>query len=198
MGWMHDMLAVRRTRIRFTAAGTTTCVTFSMLYMLHRELHPAVLARRGRARQRRAARQDAGRRVAEVRDAAHAVRLHVRASRARSCCSWAASSASGASGTTIAASTGTCSTIRRTPALRRYVQDLNWHYQAEPALHEVRLRSGRLPLDRLQRQREQRRLDRALRARSPRFRRDGLQLHAGAARRTTGSACPSRAATPSC
>ena len=35
----------------------------------------------------------------------------------------------------------------------------------EPALHEVRLRSGGLPLDRLQRQREQRRLDRPLRAR---------------------------------
>ena len=83
---------------------------------VHRELRPAVLARRSRARQGRAARQDAGRRVAEVRDAAHALRLHVRASRARSCCSWAASSASGASGTTTAASTGTCSTIRRTRA----------------------------------------------------------------------------------
>ena len=35
------------------------------------------------------------------------------------------------------------------------------------------LRSRGLPLDRLQRQREQRRLDRALRARSPRLRRDG-------------------------
>ena len=45
-----------------------------------------------------------------------------------------------------------------------------------------RLRSRRLPLDRLQRQREQRRLVPALRARSPRFRGDGVQLHAGAAR----------------
>ena len=85
--------------------------------------------------------------------------------RARSCCSWAASSGSGASGTTIAASTGTCSTIRRTPAL----QPLRAGSQprsisAEPALHEARLRAGRLPLDRLQRQREQRRLARPLRA----------------------------------
>ena len=110
-----------------------------LLRALHaqRELHAAVLARRGRAREARADRQDAGRRVAEVRVAARALRLHVRASRARSCCSWAASSGSGASGTTIAASTGTCSTIRRTPPLRRYVQDLNRLYQAEPALHQA-------------------------------------------------------------
>ena len=67
---------------------------------VHRELHPAVLARRGGARQAVAARQDARRRVAEVRQPARAVRLHVRRTRARSCCSWAASSASGASGTT--------------------------------------------------------------------------------------------------
>ena len=40
-------------------------------------------------------------------NAARALRLHVRRTRARSCCSWAASSASGASGTTTAASTGT-------------------------------------------------------------------------------------------
>ena len=48
---------------------------------VHRELRAAVLARRGRARQGLDARQDAGRRVAEARDAARALRLHVRASR---------------------------------------------------------------------------------------------------------------------
>ena len=42
--------------------------------------------------------------------------------------------------------------------LERFVQDLNRVYRAEPALHQVRLRVGRLPLDRLQRQREQRRV----------------------------------------
>ena len=57
-----------------------------------------------------------------------------------------------------------------------------------------RFRSGRLPLDRLQRQREQRRLDRALRARPPRLRRDGLQLHAGAARRLPDRRAGRRAA----
>ena len=47
---------------------------------LQRELHPAVLARRGRARQGLAARQDAGRRLAEARQPARALRLHVRPS----------------------------------------------------------------------------------------------------------------------
>ena len=76
--------------------------------------------------------------------------------RARSCCSWAASSDSGASGTTIAASTGICSTIRGTPALKQFVQALNWHYHAEPSLHQSDFEPRRLPVDRLQRQREQR------------------------------------------
>ncbi len=45
---------------------------------LHRELHPAAVARRGRPRQGLAPRQDAGRRLAEVRQPAAALRLHVR------------------------------------------------------------------------------------------------------------------------
>ena len=67
---------------------------------LQRELRAAALARRGRARQGVAARQDAGRPLAEVRQPAAPLRLHVRATRARSCCSWATSSRSGANGTT--------------------------------------------------------------------------------------------------
>ena len=78
------------------------------------ELHPAAVARRGGARQGLAARQDAGRRLAEVRQPAPALRLHVGAAGRRSSCSWAARSASGRSGRTSAASTGTCSTRRRT------------------------------------------------------------------------------------
>ena len=45
---------------------------------------------------------------------------------------------------------------------RRYVQDLNPLYQSEPALHQADFDPGRLPLDRLQRHREQRRLAGAL------------------------------------
>ncbi len=47
-------------------------------------LHPAAVARRGRARQALAARQDAGRRVAEAGELSPADRLHDRRTRARS------------------------------------------------------------------------------------------------------------------
>ena len=50
--------------------------------------------------------------------------------------------------------------------LRRFVQDLNQLLRARAGAVRARLRSRRLPLDRLQRQREQRGVDRALRARS--------------------------------
>ncbi len=77
-------------------------------------------------------------------------------SRARSCCSWAASSASGASGTTSRASTGTCSTSPRTPACSAGWPTCNRLLRSEPALHERRLRPGRLRVDRLPGRRHQR------------------------------------------
>ena len=67
--------------------------------------------------------------------------------------------------------------------LQRFVRDLNRLLPRGARAARARLRSGGLPLDRLQRQREQRRLVRAPRGRSRRPSRDGLQLHAGAARR---------------
>ena len=104
---------------------------------LHRELRAAALARRGRARQGLAARQDAGRRLAEVRQPARCSRLPCTRSRARSCCSWAASSASGASGTTTPASTGTCSTRAATPGVAAAACATSTAlYRGEPALHE--------------------------------------------------------------
>ena len=54
-------------------------LTFRGALRLHRELRAAALARRGGARQGLAARQDAGRRLAEVRQPAAALRLPVRA-----------------------------------------------------------------------------------------------------------------------
>ena len=65
-----------------------------------RALRAAALARRGRARQGLAARPDARRRLAEVRQPAAAATATSSPSPARSCSSWAASSASAASGTT--------------------------------------------------------------------------------------------------
>ena len=197
MGWMHDVLEYAH-KDPVHRRWEHNLVTFSALVHVHGELHPAVLARRGRARQGRAARQDAGRCCGRSTRRCGRCTATCTGIPARSCCSWAASSASGASGTTTAASTGICSTIPRTPALRRYVQALNWHYRAEPALHRAGFRSVRLPLDRLPRQREQRRVVRALRARPPRLRRDGLQLHAGAAPRLPHRRARRRATTPSC
>ena len=121
---------------------------------LHRELRAAALARRGRARQGLAARQDAGRRLAEVREPAAAATATCTRSRARSCSSWAASSASGASGTTTrsldwhllrrSAAPAACSAGSR---------DLNRALPRRAGAARARLRPGRLRVDRRQRRR---------------------------------------------
>ena len=91
---------------------------------LERELHPAVLARRGRARQGLDDEQGAGRRRGRrPRRCARSTRSCSRTP-ARSCSSWAPSSASGASGTTTHRSTGTCSSEplhARPAAVRRAI-----------------------------------------------------------------------------
>ncbi len=81
------------------------------------------------------------------------------------------------------ASTGICSTIPPHAALRRYVQALNWHYRAEPALHQVDFDpSGFRWIDCNDNENSVMSLVRY--ARDPqRLRRDGVQLHAGAAPR---------------
>ena len=66
-------------------------------------------------------RQDAGRRVAEVREPARALRMDVRVPRHASSCSWGARSARPVSGTTTAASTGGCSTGLRHAGVRDLV-----------------------------------------------------------------------------
>ena len=83
MGWMNDILEYVTQGSGLPPLGSSAADVLAAL-RLQRELHPAVLARRSRARQGLDVRQDAGRRLAEGRDAARAVRLHVRASRARS------------------------------------------------------------------------------------------------------------------
>ncbi len=113
MGWMHDILEYVQRGSGSPPLASQPRHLLDAVHV-HRELHPAVLARRSGARQARDARQDAGRRVAEVRDRCARCTATCSGIPARSCCSWGASSASGASGTTIAASTGTCSTTRPT------------------------------------------------------------------------------------
>ena len=76
MGWMHDTLGYFQqdpVHRRYHHHE----LTFSLHLRLQRELHPAALPRRGRARQGLAARQDAGRPLAAARQPARAVRLHV-------------------------------------------------------------------------------------------------------------------------
>ena len=80
------------------------------------KIHPAAVARRGRVRKAFADRQDAGRPLAEVRQPARLSTGSCGRIRARSSCSWAARSPSGANGTTTPRSIGTCSASRITPA----------------------------------------------------------------------------------
>ena len=74
---MHDTLRLHGAATRSTGSYHHNELTFGLLYAFSRELRPAAVARRGRARQRLAARQDAGRRLAEVRQPARLLRLHV-------------------------------------------------------------------------------------------------------------------------
>ena len=80
MGWMHDTLSL-------LPAGpdppqvSPQQADLPRTLRLHRKLHPAALARRSGARQGIADRQDGGRLLAEVRQSAAALRIHVHAAR---------------------------------------------------------------------------------------------------------------------
>ena len=69
-------------------------LTFGAALRVHRELRAAALARRGGPRQALAARQDARRRLAAASPTCACSTASCGPTRARSCCSWAASSAS--------------------------------------------------------------------------------------------------------
>ena len=80
MGWMHDTLAYFEHE-PIHRRWHHHELTFSLVYAFTRELHPAAVARRGRARQGLDALQDAGRPLAAAREPARAVRVHVGAPR---------------------------------------------------------------------------------------------------------------------
>ena len=136
MGWMHDT-----PRLHGQGPGPPQVppreLTFRQDVRLLGELRAAPLARRGGARQGVAARQDAGRRLAEVRQPAPAVRATCMLSPARSCSSWETSSASGRNGTTTRAWTGTCWPATGTPACSAGCGTSTSLYREEAALHEL-------------------------------------------------------------
>ena len=119
MGWMHDMLDY------FEQGPGLPQVRAQQHHLqpalrLHREFRAAHFARRSGARQGIAAEQDAGRRMAAVRQRPRVPGVHVDASRARSCSSWARRSASARSGTTTPACAGSCWSSTTTASCRRW------------------------------------------------------------------------------
>ena len=76
MGWMHDTLDYFSKEPIYRRFHHRD-LTFGFVYAWFENFHAAALARRGRLRQALADRQDAGRSLAEVRQPARAVRLHV-------------------------------------------------------------------------------------------------------------------------
>ena len=80
MGWMHDTLAYFQHDPIYRRYHHHE-LTFSLVYAFTENFILPLVARRGRARQGLAALQDAGRPLAEARQPARAVRLHVGAPR---------------------------------------------------------------------------------------------------------------------
>ena len=160
---------------------------------VHRELHPAALARRGRARQGLAAvarcRATAGR---SSRTCARCTPTCGRTP-ARSCCSWATSSPRSRSGATSARSTGTCSRTRSTPASSRSCATSTASTATSPRCGSA-TSTARLLLARAQRRREQRVRVRAARPTTPSAVRLRRQPLAGAAQRLPARPAASRAA----
>ncbi len=124
---------------------------------LHRELRAAPVARRSGARQGLAAGQDARATSGSSSPTCGCCTATCGAIPARSCCSWAASSARSASGSTTRASSGTCCSIRCTRARQRWVRDLNRVLPQRAGAVRARLQRRRFRVDRLQRCGEQRR-----------------------------------------
>ena len=81
--------------------------------------------------------QNAGRRMAEVRQSADVSSRGCTGILVKSCSSWAANSVSGANGTTIRSLDWQLVSLPRHDGLRRLVQHLNYIYKSEPALWQL-------------------------------------------------------------
>ncbi len=155
MGWMHDTLAVHAPR-----AGPSPVPPrrdhVPLRVRVQRALRAAAVPRRGRARQGLAARQDAGRRLAAVRQPAAALRDDVDAAGQEAAVHGRRAGDVPRSGTTTRTLDWGLHDAPRHAGVRLLVADLNDVYRSEPALHARRLRPGRLPVDHRRRRRPQR------------------------------------------
>ena len=149
MGWMHDTLAYfERDPVHRTLAPRPAHVRDAL--RVQRALRQPAVARRGRARQgQRCSRKMPGDCVAEARQPAAAAGLPVHAARQEAAVHGHRARRRSASGTTTAASTGTCADDPARQRLQRFVA------RARRAVPRARLpvaqrpRPRRLPVDRL-------------------------------------------------
>ena len=115
MGWMHDTLRYIEHEPDPSRLPPRRHDLRPALRLLG-EVHPADLARRGRARQRLAARPRCRATAGSASPTCAPISASCGRIPARSCCSWAARSPSRANGTTTPSSTGACSAIPPMPA----------------------------------------------------------------------------------
>ena len=115
---------------------------------LHRELHPAAVARRGRARQGVAARRRCPATVAAARQPPCPATATSTASRARSCSSWATTWPWRRSGTTTTSCRGGSCSGAEHEGIRRWVETLNRLVRGRAGAARARLRAGRVRVGR--------------------------------------------------
>ena len=131
MGWMHDMLDYFSKDPVYRKYHHNS-ITFSMLYAFTENFVLPISHDEVVHGKRSLSEQDARRRMAALRQRARVSGLHVRASRARSCCSWARKSGNTRSGTTRRAIPWELMQFDYHRKLQNFVRELNQFLSREP------------------------------------------------------------------